>query len=358
MTFFGKQRSNSLLDQQAHFRSQERELQKRKKTTFFIFRLVISFVGLVILFGLVTRLPSYYTKVAKPFNNLQTNFYQSGNLNLNNRTNLLLVTTRDKRLVELALASYEMGKKKIEILKIPPTTLVSGQDGPIQLQDLLVYQNKQPANIDQFSAAAMEVIGYIPDGYILLNDNPDWISSESLNDVIAKSSFTPSFFLSFKKTKAYLDKHLLTNLTIAEFYELTSGVKKVLPERFDLIDLGKYATEEGFIDRQAMINEIGVKLNDSKIVEGNFAVEIVNASGIEGIGLVTKNIINNLGANVVLVSSSDETISKNQLILNKKDNYLGDRVSGIFEGDKKKEDLGSVDLKIIIGQNFGELFNF
>lgn len=358
MTFFGKRRHNVLLDQQAHIRSLDREKQKRKKLTTVFLRFFIAALILLFLFGLLIKVPEIYAKIARPFTNLQTEFYQNSKINFEKRTNILLINFRAGELTDLALASYETGKKKVEVLKIPPATFVYGQNEPKLVRDLVVYKSRQPVNIDQLSAAVVEVIGYVPTGYILTKDSPDWINLEKLNELVKKTSLSPAFFLDFKSRKDYLDNHLVTNLTMAEFYQMTQTVKKVLPDRFDVIDLKKFQTAEGYIDQRALVNEIGVKMNDSQIVEANYAVEIVNASGVDGLGLITKNILNNLGANVVSISSADDLVPKSQLLSKDKRNYLVSRLSDIFPGISKEENLGSIDLRIIVGKDFGKFFAY
>ena len=359
MTFFGKSRSTSLFDQQAYLRNTEQKAQKRKHFTLFVFKAVLGFVIAIVLLNLAVRLPALYTKVAKPFNSIQSQFYSVDGLNFGKRTNLLLVTVRENSLKELALASLEPGNKKVVVLRLPTETSIFGKEGAKKLTELPVYQKNNLQNIDQLSAGVLETLNYIPDGYIVVQDSPDWLNTQSLNSIVTETSFTPSFFLHLGGYKDFLDKHLWTNLTVAEFYQLTSAVKRIPPERFELIDTQKYQDQAGFIDSQSLLSEVGVRLNDKAVVDENLAVEVVNGSGMDGLGLVFKNVVNNLGANVVAVNSTDFVQEKSTVLSKSKSNPLAERLANLFGVKVKGEaDIGSVDVKITLGKDFGKFFDY
>ncbi len=108
-----------------------------------------------------------------------------------------------------------------------------------------------------------------------------------------------------------------------------------------------------------MGNEIAVKLNDSKIVEGNFAVEVINESGVDGLGFVFKNILSNLGVNIVTVGSSQESRDKSTIQASKGGELLVERVEDFLRTEvEKNKDIGSVDVKVILGRDFGKFFDY
>lgn len=359
MTFFGKRKSSTLFDQQAFARASDQKREKRKRLAVTVFKISIGFIVAVVLLNIGIRLPSLYSKITKPFKNIQSDFYNNNSINIQKRTNILLITVRDNKLQEIGLASFEPGKNKVVVLTLDPKTRVNGKNGTLGMSDLIKFRGDSIVGIDQLSAALIETVFYYPDGYIILTESSNWLDSDSLNLVVDKSSFSPSFFLDLADNKSYLDQHLQTNLTVGQIYQLASVTKKIKPQRFEIVEAKKFQTGTGFLDTSAFNNVVGVKLNDSEIVEGNYAVEIVNASGVEGLGSIMKTVISNLGANVVQVSSADQRQEKSQVFTTESGNYLAKRLEGIVKGEISSEKLlGSVDVRIVIGENFGEFFNY
>lgn len=358
MTFFGKYRTNSFFDQQALKRVQMQKNERRKRQTVLIFRLILVFtVGLVLL-NLAFRLPAIYTKFAKPFQNLQSEFYRDVRIDFSNRTNLLLIGTANQELKELALASIEPGRKKIILLSLAPETLVFGKEQPKKLSDLVVFKQNNPENIEQLAAATLEILGYFSDGYILLSDSSAWISKKNLNQFVENSTFSPNFIFNLTKNKKYLDEHLFTNLTIGEFYTLNTQIKKIPPERFDFVDTREFLNKQGFIESQKLLNEVSVKLNDSKVAEGNYAVEIINSSGVGGLGSVIKNLVSNLGANVVSVSSTPNLQTESKILVKEKNNHLAKRLETVLKTKMQVGKTDSLDVRIILGEDFGKFFDY
>lgn len=359
MTFFGKQRNKTLIDQQAFVRVNEVSKKRKRKLIGVFFKLFFVLLGLFLITFLSIRLPSLYTKVAKPFNNLQSDYYQTNSINLNRRTNILLATLRDQKLKELAVASYEQGKKKIVVLKLPLNLMVFDSEGGRSVSDLITLNKNEPKQIDKLTAAVIETIGYVPDGFVLLEDTSDWLKKNSLDEVVGLTTFSPKFFLNLRENKNYLDKHLYTNLTIGEFYELTSAVKRTPPERFEFVDVSAYQNQNGTLDQTSLINEVGVKLNDAKILDGNFAVEVVNESGVDGLGFVFKTILSNLGVNIVTVSSSTEEREKSLIEVSSGSEVLVDKLEGLLGSEiKRNKNIGNVDVKVILGKDFGNFFDY
>ncbi len=359
MTFFGKQKSFSLFDQQAYHRNNEQKVKRRRNFASNLVRLGIVVVTLVVFVAIAVRVPSLYTKVTKPFKSINSEFYKGNSLNFERRTNILLATVREDKLEELALASFESGKKKVIILKLDPSTLVNGQKGPKKLSDLVIYQAGKVSDIDQLSVAVLEVVNYIPNGYVIVEASQDWINIESLGSLVERSSFSPALLLNLRENKNYLDGHLLTSLSTNEFYKLVTSVKKIQPERFELVDTERYKSQSGFVDSKALTNEIGAKMNDSKVVDGNYAVEIVNSSGVEGLGQILKSVVANLGVNIVQISTTEDLEEKSTVFVRERSNFLAETLQRFLKSKlEKNADTGSVDIKIVIGKDFGKFFDY
>lgn len=359
MTFFGEKRNKTLFDQQAYLRNNQQKLKKRKQLTRLVLLSLLGVILGVVLLNIIFRLPSLYSNVTQPFEKLQGEFYSQSNLDLGKRTNILLLTSDYSQLTEVALASFEPGNRKVTVLKLSPETTVLSQEGGKKLSDLPVFQQGRVVNIDQLSTAVMEVVGYIPDSYIVVADSRPWINTETLNQVVENSSLSPSLFFKLRSYKSYLDDRLKTNLTINELFSLGSKVKGIPPERFELIETLTYTTESGLIDSQTLANEIGVKLNDRAVVEANLAVEIVNQSGVDGLGQVFKGIVSNLGANVVSVDSAEVANEKSQVLVAGQSNYLTQRLARLLQAEiKEEQEIGSVDLQVKVGKNMAKFFDY
>jgi hypothetical protein len=64
---------------------------------------------------------------------------------------------------------------------------------------------------------------------------------------------------------------------------------------------------------------INLSLTDTSIYQENQTIQIINASNVPGLGTRLATLITNIGGNVILVSTADETLQKSQIV------YYGDK---------------------------------
>ncbi|HSX57746.1 MAG TPA: LytR C-terminal domain-containing protein [Candidatus Saccharimonadales bacterium] len=348
-----------IIDQQAQNFAKNKNQEKRKKRLGKTIKLSALFlVGIFVLIFLI-NLPVIFSKLVKPFQNLPTENYKNASVKLDKRVNLLLITEDSSRVEEIALASYEKGANKAILLKFPSSTLVGTNSEDKSLGALVEFKNGKINNIDKLSSALTVSTGYLIDGYFVVESPKNWISSSFLDQLFTKL-YTPSDFFKVKSNKDFLDRQVFTSLTIGDFYTLTTEVKKLEPARFDFIDTNSYLTSDNFIDSQNLKSALGVKFQDSKIANEGSSVEIVNASGEEGIGNVVKNIVTNLGGNVVSVTASDQTQKQSQLLVGQQKFALTERLKTLFKQTsiKQQSNQNGVDIKIIIGQDVANRLSY
>ncbi len=350
-------RQNRLYDQQGLNNSKVFSKEKSQKQNRKIFRFVVLvFLGIVLL-TLVAQIPAVVNKLRKPFHSIQSEFANSGDVNLRHRTNILLVTHTGAKISELGFISLAKGDRKIKLFKIDPETKVLTVNSIGSLSEL-TFENKK-LSIDRLEQSIAGSFGYYFDAYIVIDDKVSWINKDSLEKLV-DSFNSPTFLLKIKSNKDYLDQKMKTNLTLNEANDLIWFSKSLTPERISFTDLSGSKTADGFVDLGSVKNKVGLLLTDSDISNEEAAVEIENASKVSGVGSILKDAITNLGGNVLTVSKADET-GKSRLIVKNKNSFLGKRLETILgvkmEQQSKNQDFEG-DIKVIIGDDYAAYFDF
>lgn len=350
-----KATKNRLYDQQGLSQSRAWEKEKSRKQTGKFFRFVVlAFLG-VILLTFAVKIPGLISRVQKPFPSIQSKFANYGDININHRTNILLVTSVDQKLKELGFISLEKGDRKLKLFKLDPNTKINTLVSSGRLSELSFKDKK--LNIDRLEISLLGSIGYFFDGYIVVNDNISWVNQSFLEKLI-DDFYSPGFLLQIGSKKDYLDRKMKTNLTFNEANNLIWFSKGLTPKRVSFVDLSQSKDSAGFLDAQDAANKIGLLLTDSAISNEEIAVEIENASSVAGVGSVLKNIITNLGGNVLSVTSVEETKQTSILVKNK-NNVLGRRLEtilGVKMQQVKKTDSLEGDIKVSIGNDYAAFF--
>lgn len=311
------------------------------------------FLGVLVLFAVfcITQIPGYVNKIRKPFKNIPGGFSNYSSLNNNYRTNILLVSFNHQKLNELAIASLSPIDPKARIITLD--TKVLG--------DLLIFENSSnfPTTLDILKSRTIKLLNYPIDSYVALNTDINWINQTSI-EKLTDYAYSFSFFANILKNKDFLEYNLRTNLTINQIFALVNQVKALKPERFDFIKLAQIKDNSGNLDFQQIKNKLGVLLSDSKISDEGATAQIINASGVEGVGTLVKDIITNLGGNVIQVTSSDLQVEKSEVLAKDKKSFLGLRLSKILNQNLKNltKDKNNIDIKVIIGKDFGKNFDF
>lgn len=141
-----------------------------------------------------------------------------------------------------------------------------------------------------------------------------------------------------------------TNLTIVDIARLWFFVKGESSRSFTFTDLtiGKNGMDDLVIDR------LSVSLfGDEAVQEEKVSVQIVNGTGVSGLGTKVARIINNMGGNVVVVSTADAIIPTGEIAYSET-TYTLERLTKLL-GYKtiKMEKPGVSDIVIRLGKNGG-----
>lgn len=354
------QKRTRIYDHQALSKVSSSSKERRKKkfhrfVTIVLATLILSFVAFIFF-----QIPGYFDKLSRPFKNIPGSYANISSLNFDNRTNILLISYSDNKLSELALASLAPFDKKVMVVSLDPqTVLFDGQ--ATRFADLLDFKNGSnvPVSLDKIKAAVMETIFYPIDGYLAISTNSSWIKQDGF-EKMANNLYSPGFFLSIAKSKDFLDKNLRTNLSVGELFTLLNKIKALSPDRFSFVDLAEFKTISGTLDYAAAKNNIGISLVDPAIANENATIQIINASGTDGVGNILKNIVTNLGANILEVSSQDVVEKQTQIFVRDKKNLLGQMLGKILNKDIKTLNNNQInlDVKVIIGKDFGSFFDF
>lgn len=144
-------------------------------------------------------------------------------------------------------------------------------------------------------------------------------------------------------------RKIKTDLTIIDLLRLkmySSGVAK---------DKIKEQEISGYSDKN--FNSImQTYFVDPKISDEKVSIQITNATPVGGLGSIFAKYLTNLGANVVLVNSS-QADENNTKIYYKEDSYTLEKISKILRVEPTKKDVNSIsDITVIIGSDREELF--
>lgn len=172
-------------------------------------------------------------------------------------------------------------------------------------------------------------LGIITDGYI---DSPNDIINEGTESV-------------FKKLLLSQDA-ISTDLTIFDKIKLNLLLRQSFANNYskDEIDYKKTDYESDKI--------LNSQFSDPKIGSENITIQIINATSESGLGKRLERDINNMGGNVISVSSKREESSKSAITYVKQNSYTISRLSKLLD-IKPAESSGKfiADIVIIIGND-------
>ncbi len=124
-------------------------------------------------------------------------------------------------------------------------------------------------------------------------------------------------------------------------YAKTVSVKSIQQEKISLTG------NENDIDK--LVTQL---FADTKIIDDNLSVEIVNGTDIPGMGKRLERIINNAGGNVVAVSSSHEVEKGSKIYYYQKPSYTETRLQRMLGYPASVTNAqGIADIKIVIGED-------
>lgn len=136
---------------------------------------------------------------------------------------------------------------------------------------------------------------------------------------------------------------LRSNLTLIDLIKLSVYAKKVSGENISKESVSAKSEDSGKI--------ISSWFLDPEIVEEEIKIEIVNTTGVSGLGQKFAELITNAGGSVVLVHSSQEELDKS-IIYFENDSYSAGKLSKLLDLPKEKKELNTVsDIVIQLGED-------
>lgn len=180
------------------------------------------------------------------------------------------------------------------------------------------------------------------------NPSPDSVfaiknDAQVFSDTLRIDSLNPSsFFIKLLKN----GKNLKTNLTVIDILRLAIVSKTV--------EAGSVHSQK--IDassEDAQKNKIILSsCLDSGIVSEGLRIEVVNSTGVYGVGNRVAQIISNMGGNVVFVSTADKEMEKSIIYYSDDKTYTLKRLSKSLGFSTVKNDTkGISDIKVQVGKD-------
>ena len=169
----------------------------------------------------------------------------------------------------------------------------------------------------------------IPIDGIIISQSPN---RNNISSTLLKSAF--SFGASLK------------NLTILDAFRLFLFCKTI-PQN----NIYERQLSSEFNDTQKS-TVISLSLTDASVYQENQTIQVINAADVYGLGSRLATLITNIGGNVVLVSTSDETIQNSKIVYSGKESYTAKKISdylGILT--QQSDQRGVADVIITIGRD-------
>jgi hypothetical protein len=167
-------------------------------------------------------------------------------------------------------------------------------------------------------------------------------------------------------SEIYADSEITEENIKTNFFKFLSpfGHKKTNLTVFDLFRLWAYANSvptNSIYQQEILANDDSLKLKslgiysyfvDQKIAEEKISIEVVNGTGVFGLGNKLASFLSNTGANIVMVSTSEKEENSSRIDYFKKESYTLKklvRVLGFKTKMTEKKSLG--DITITIGKD-------
>jgi hypothetical protein len=169
----------------------------------------------------------------------------------------------------------------------------------------------------------------IPIDGTIISQNPN---KDNISSVLFKSAFS-------------LDRSL-KNLSTLDAFRLFLFSKTVSPNN---IAQRKLLPEFNDAQKSTIIL---LSLTDSSIYRENQSIQIINAADVHGAGTRLATLITNIGGNVVMISTSDETIQNSKIVYYGNESYTVKKLSSYLDFPAIKADKrGMADVIITIGKD-------
>lgn len=165
---------------------------------------------------------------------------------------------------------------------------------------------------------------------------------EILNNGISEKKLADLFEIPF------FQKNIRTSLSIVDYLKLYMFVKTIPEESIIVKSISDQEYTEEALDRISS----GVFF-DYAISEEKTSIEIINGTGVLGLGNKVGRLLSNIGGNIVAVSTSDKTYSESEILYTGKSGfYTRKRLSNILNFKSREiKESGIADITIKIGED-------
>lgn len=156
------------------------------------------------------------------------------------------------------------------------------------------------------------------------------VSSKNVSSILLKSALHAGY--------------LLKDMTFIDAFRLFVFSKEV-----NLSSIYERELSPGLSDAQKS-TLLSLSFTDPTIYQENKSIQIINAANVYGLGSRLASFITNIGGNVILVSTSDQTSDRSRIIYSGDKSYTVQKLSNFLGFPlEKSSTLGFADVTIIIG---------
>ncbi|MBI2195989.1 LytR C-terminal domain-containing protein [Candidatus Daviesbacteria bacterium] len=155
------------------------------------------------------------------------------------------------------------------------------------------------------------------------------------------------------KTMLFYFNNFETDLTFIDLFRLWFFAKGVPSSSFTLREISS-SLDEAAIDRTSSSLFL-----DYTLSRENISIQVINGTGVLGLGNRLARLITNTGGNVVSVETAESLVEKSELSFHTEKTYTLEKLKKILGFQTRKlEEKGIADIIITIGQDNGELTFF
>jgi hypothetical protein len=147
----------------------------------------------------------------------------------------------------------------------------------------------------------------------------------------------------FLKAIATYNK-LKTNLTIIDLLRIAIFARTIPESSIDTIVI-----DAGRLGQDKILDNL---INDPSIEKDHQTIQVINGTGVGGLGNRLARLITNIGGNVILVMTDNNQIKKSAITYIDKKTYTAERLRGILGYEVVRDpDNAMSDITIIIGED-------
>lgn len=167
------------------------------------------------------------------------------------------------------------------------------------------------------------------------------------------NAFLPALFqkITFKQD------NIKTNMTFIDAVRLWMFVRKI-PTHGVLEKTYIFpSNSEDNLDMGELDLLISSLFADHTIIEEKRSIQIINASGISGLGNRIARIVTNMGGNVIAVSTGDSVLPMSEIVYSEAESYTLEKLQRLFRKKGVSTDKQAIsDIVVIVGKDKSSLF--